>query len=389
MLPAMRRRTFLVRLGRVGLGSCVLALTPRPSHAKSKILVEDLKVVIPKLMEESTVPGLSIALLDQGEMLSSMGFGVRDNTTKDLVDQETLFEAASVSKTVFAYAVMKLCETGVLDLDRPLVKYGAKPLLEGDSRMEQITARHVLSHTSGFQDFRSRKQPLKIHFTPGEKFLYSGEGYYYLQSAMTHLTGQVEAGDCAKYESDFEVCGTDFDPYLKRTLLQPFGMKTSGYLWSDILAKHSASPHDVAGRPSPKKKPRSPDVARYGACGGLHTTATEYAKFLMEIVNPKPSDAFRLTAKSLREMVRPQIRLPELEKIDGADSWAIGWAVQERKTGPVLVHSGGQAGFQSLTMVSLERKSGFIALTNSDNGWKIFHNPVFSELMNQVLVGPV
>ena len=384
----MRRRTFLVKSSRAALGSCLLPLTTRGAQSKSKMLVADLEAVIPKLMQESVVPGLSIALVDGGKLLCRRAFGVKDNATKALVDHETLFEAASVSKTVFAYAVMKLCEKGVLNLDTPLLKYGAKPLLEGDPRVEQITARHVLSHTSGFQDFRSRKEPLKIHFAPGEKFLYSGEGYYYLQSVVTHLTGHVDPKDCAKYECDLEVCGTDIDPYLKRNLLQPFGMKASGYLWNDILAKHSASPHDAEGRLSAKKRPKPPDVARYGSCGGLHTTATEYAKFLIEIVNPKESDAFRLTRNSLDEMLRPQIKLPETEKIDGADSWALGWAVQERKTGNVIVHSGGQAGIQSLTMASVERKSGFIVLTNSDNGWKVFHNPAFGELMDRLLASP-
>jgi CubicO group peptidase (beta-lactamase class C family) len=351
------------------------------------MLVAALEAVIPKLMEGSAVPGLSIALVEDGQLLWRRAFGVRDNITKAPVRHETLFEAASVSKTAFAYAVMKLCENGVLNLDTPLVKYGAPPLLEGDPRTEQITARHVLSHTSGFQDFRSRKEPLKIHFSPGEKFLYSGEGYYYLQSAVTHLTGHVDRNDCAKYECDLEVCGTDIEAYLKRTLLQPFGMEASGYLWNDILAEHSASPHDAEGRPSAKKRPRPPDVARYGSCGGLHTSATEYAKFLIEIVNPKESAAFRLTRNSLDEMLRPQIKLPKTEKIDGADSWALGWAVQERKTGNVIVHSGGQAGFQSLTMASVGRKSGFIVLTNSDTGWKVFHNPAFGELMDRLLAG--
>jgi CubicO group peptidase (beta-lactamase class C family) len=336
-------------------------------------------------MQESVVPGLSIALVEEGRLLWQRAFGIRDNATKAPIDDETLFEAASVSKTVFAYLVMKLCDNGVLNLDAPLVKYGVPPLLEDDPRMEQITARHVLSHTSGFQDFRSRSEPLKIHFTPGEKFLYSGEGYYYLQSVVTHLTGHVDRNDCAKYECDLEVCGTDIDAYLKRTLLHPFVMRESGYLWNETLAKHSARPHDGDGNPSVKKKPRPPDVARYGACGGLHTTPTEYAKFLIEVIDPKRSDTSRLTRKTLGEMLRPQIKLTENQQIDGANSWALGWAVQQRKTGNVIVHSGGQVGFQSLTMASVDRKSGFIVLTNSDNGWKVFHNAAFAELVDRLL----
>ncbi len=336
-------------------------------------------------MEEAIVPGLSIALIEDGKLLWRRGFGVKDSASKEPVDNETVFEAASVSKTVFAYAVMKLCEKGVLDLDRPLTKYAAKPFLEGDPRLDLITARHVLSHTSGFQDFRSRQDPLKIHFTPGEKFLYSGEGYYYLQSVVTHLTGQVNPKDCAKYEAGLEVCATDIDPYIKRNLLTPFGMTSSGYVWNDTFEKHAARPHDVEGKPFAKKKPTATDAARYASCGGLHTTPTDYAKFLSEIVDPKESDAFRLSKKILKEMFRPQVKLAEGAKIDGADSWALGWAIQERKTGNVIVHSGGQAGFRSLTMASVERKSAFIILTNGDNGGRVIYNQTLGEALNLLL----
>jgi CubicO group peptidase (beta-lactamase class C family) len=127
------------------------------------------------------------------------------------------------------------------------------------------------------------------------------------------------------------------------------------------------------------------DAARYASAGGLHTTATDYAKFLMEIIAPKTSDAYRLSQKSLNELLRPQVKLDAQQHIDGATAWALGWAIQERKTGNVIVHSGGQDGFKSLTMASVDRKSGFIVLTNGDNGWKVFHNETFQHWMDRLL----
>ena len=347
----------------------------------------DLEQLIPKLMEEFVVPGASIAVIKDARLFWRRGFGVKDSATKAPVDNDTVFEAASVSKTVFAYAALKLCEKGVIGLDTPLTKYTPKPFLEGDARLALITARRVLSHTTGLQDFRSGSEPLKIHFTPGEKFLYSGEGYCYLQSVMSHLAGRENSKECAKYEADLEVCATDIDVYLKRNLLSPFGMNSSGYVWNDTFAKHAARPHDVAGKPFAKAKPTATDAARYAAVGGLHTTPSDYAKFLLEVLNPKASDAFRLNKKSHQEMLRPHIKLAEGEKIDDADAWALGWAIQQRKTGNVILHSGGQAGFRSLTMASVNRKSGFIILTNSDNGGKVIFNPAFAAILNQVLVG--
>jgi CubicO group peptidase (beta-lactamase class C family) len=149
---------------------------------------------------------------------------------------------------------MKLCEKGVLNLDTPLTRYTAKRFLAGDPRLDLITARHVLSHTGGFQNWRSEKEPLKIHFTPGEKYLYSGEGYYYLQSVVTHLTGHVNRKDCAKYTDDLNVCATDIEAYIKANLLTPFQMASSGCVWNDTFARRMARPHDESGKPTENKK---------------------------------------------------------------------------------------------------------------------------------------
>jgi len=397
MVHRMRRREFLVETSRAALSSCLLPLVARAqgnqksaelkSGTSSGNLIADLERLLPKLMEEAVVPGLSIAIIKDAKLLWRRGFGVKDSATKEPVDNDTVFEAASVSKTVFAYAVMKLCEKGVIGLDTPLTKYTPTPFLEGDRRLELITARHVLSHTSGFQDWRSGEKPLKIHSTPGEKFSYSGEGYYYLQSVVTHLTGRVNPKTCAKYEADLKVCATDIDAYMKGNLFVPFAMASSGYVWNDTLEKHAAVSHDSGGKPSAKKKPTATDAARYASAGGLHTTPTDYARFLIEIVDPKESDAFRLNKKSHQEMVRPQVKLDEQQKIDGASSWALGWAIQERETGNVIVHSGGQDGFRSLAMASVERKSGFIILTNGDNGGKVINNQTLGGVMNRLFAG--
>ncbi len=351
--------------------------------------IADLESLIPKLMDEAVVPGLSIALVREGKLLWRRGFGFKDSATKEPVDKDTVFEAASISKTVFAYAVMKLCAKGVIDLDTPLTHYTSERFLEDDPRLERITARHVLSHTSGFQDWRSKAEPLQIHFTPGEKFLYSGEGYYYLQSVVTRLTGHVNRNHCAQYEAGLEICATDIDPYMKRNLFGPFGMSSSGYVWNATFEKHTARPHDSNGKPFAKKKPTATDAARYASAGGLHTTATDYAEFLLEIVNPKQPDAFRLSKQSLKEMLRPQVKLDEQQKIDGASSWGLGWAIQEKQNGNVIVHSGGQDGFRSLTMASVENKSGFIILTNGDNGANVLHDPTLAERLNLFLAGSV
>src|SRR5260370_24464565 len=178
----MRRSELLRESGGAVLGSALLPLVASSQENESKdgtswkTLITDLEKQIPKLLVENFVPGLAIVLIKNGEVSWRRGFGVKDSAAEKPVDDDIMFEAASMGKPVFAYAVMKLCERGLLDLDTPLTKYTPERYLEGESRLDLITARQVLSHTSGFQNWRSEKEPLKIHFTPGEKFLYSDEG---------------------------------------------------------------------------------------------------------------------------------------------------------------------------------------------------------------------
>lgn len=389
-----KRRQFLLN---GGLGAVSWALMPRFSRAQqspasdragaaqsNSNLVTELERLIPGLMQQFNIPGVSIAIVTDATLHWRRGFGVKSRDSKAPVNHDTMFEAASISKTVFAYAVMKLCESGVIGLDTPLTRYSKQPFLNGDPRLELITPRHVLSHTTGFQDWRSGSEPIRIHFKPGTKFRYSGEGYFYLQSVVTQLTGRVDKKECANYEAGLEVCATDIDAYLKARLLEPFGMRASGYVWNDAFEAHAAQPHDNEGKPFAKAKPTASSAARYASAGGLHTTPTDYSKFLIEILDSKSADAWRLNQGSLAEMLRPQVKLDPQTKIDGASSWALGWAVRERANGNCIVHSGGQAGFQCLTVASREKKSGFIIMTNSDNGWKLFHDEKFVETTNRL-----
>jgi CubicO group peptidase (beta-lactamase class C family) len=386
----MRRREFLAGSGRAAIGLGVLSFagcsstgqTSAPGKSKNarRALIADLEEQLPKLMEANKVPGLSMVIIQDGKMVWRRGFGVRDAESRAPVDHETVFEAGSMSKPVFAYRVLKLCEMGVLDLDTPLTRYTPERFLEGDPRLELITARHVLSHTSGFQNWRSKEKALTIHFTPGHQFRYSGEGYFYLQSVVTHLTGNVDRNDCTTYEAGLKVCATDFDPHMKANLLLPFGMASSGYVWSETLQKHAARPHSPDGKPLEKKKPSRRNVARYGSAGGLHASPTDYAKFLIEVINPKPADAYRLKQESLEEMTRAHVKTTE--GIGG--SWALGWQVP--KAG-VIGHGGYNTGFHSYAMASREAKCGYVVMTNGDGAEGIIKWLWREDLMARVMGG--
>jgi phosphatidylglycerol:prolipoprotein diacylglycerol transferase len=196
---ALHRRTRIAVSGAVAI-AVGLACSSGASR-ESPVELRELEALIPQLMREAAVPGVSVAVVRDAKVVWHREYGVRDAASGAPVDSNSVFAAASVSKTVFAYAVMQLVDRGVLALDTPLTSYTTDRILDGDPRLDLVTARHVLTHSSGLPNFRSGAEPLRIHFAPGEKYQYSGEGFWYLQSVLTRLAGAVDAQPCAEFEA--------------------------------------------------------------------------------------------------------------------------------------------------------------------------------------------
>ena len=161
-------------------------------------------------------------------------FGAANAEEKNPVTDETIFEAASLSKIVTAYAALKLVDEGKLDLDRPLNQYlGNNYDVPNDQRINLITARHVLSHSSGFPNWRPQDSTnLPILFKPGEKFSYSGEGFVYLSKVMEKITS------------------VKFDEYIKKTVFDPLQMKQSSFIWLDSYKTLHVYRHNWLGEKS-------------------------------------------------------------------------------------------------------------------------------------------
>lgn len=336
------------------------------SPSSCRAWIRTLETRIPNLMQETSVPGLSLVLIRDAKIYWRRGFGVRDAETRQPVDDDTVFEAASMSKSVFAYVVMKLSEQRVIDLDTPLTKYTNTRYVSNDPRLDLITARLVLMHSTGFPNWRSADRPMAINFIPGRKFSYSGEGYSYLQSVITHLTGHVDSNHCDAYESGVRFCATDIADYMQTRLLRPFHMNSSTYLWSEQLAKNLARPHGEHGEPQSFHKTTMVDAARYASAGGLMTTPTDFAKFLIEVIQPHPADEFHLSRKSRDEMIRAQIAVGNYGGY--SVSWGLGWRIVRKGQHELIGHGGANPGFQCFAQVSPSRKSGFVIMTNADSG---------------------
>ncbi len=182
----------------------------------SKASIQRLEKDIPKLMKEADLPGFSIALIRDGKLVWTKDFGLRNAETQEPITEKTIFEAASLSKPVFAYAVLKLADEGKIDLDVPLNKYlGNNYEVGADERLNKITARRVLSHTTGFPNWRNRDATtLPILFTPGERFSYSGEGFEYLRKVIEHIAKKP------------------LEDFMKKMVFLPLKMNSSTYVWN-------------------------------------------------------------------------------------------------------------------------------------------------------------
>jgi CubicO group peptidase (beta-lactamase class C family) len=151
----------------------------------SHISAGDLEQYVAALMDSAGVMGLQMAIINDGRVVYSHEFGLRSRTSGLPPDEKTVFAGLSFSKTIFAYLVMQLIEDSLLDLDRPLLDYLDKPVgeyprwrdLAGDDRLREITARRVLTHTTGWPNLRMLMEGGNLGFIypPGEWFSYSGE----------------------------------------------------------------------------------------------------------------------------------------------------------------------------------------------------------------------
>ncbi len=331
-----------------------------PLRRVNEATVRELEKSVPELMKKADVPGVSLALIKDGKTYWAHSFGVRNTTTQQPVTNDTVFEAASLSKPVFTYAVLKLADQGKIDLDAPLTQYlpGSYDV-SGDDRINQITARIVLSHRTGFPNWRGNG-PLKIYFRPGERFSYSGEGFVYLGKVVEHITGMP------------------LNDFMKRMVFDPLGMTSSSYLWRPDYEQRAATGHDGEGQVREKYKPREVNTA-----ASLHTTAADYARFMEAILN-----GTGLKPATRKAMLTAQVAVdPECTNCTDREPkarskevfWGLGVGLQKTPQGESFWHWGGNGAFKCYMLAYVRQKTGLIMFTNSENGLAIREDVVDAE----------
>lgn len=323
---------------------------PLKTDADNQKLIAELKMLIPVLMKEAGIPGMSIAVIKDGKIIWTEGFGIKNTKTGEAVTKDTIFEAASLTKPFFAYMAMQLVESGELDLDKPLMEYLPKEDLvkkyirhpwdlEGFNRdwFSRITARLVLSHSSGLPHGEPRR-PLPILFEPGSRYKYSADGYQYLQQVIEHLKGEP------------------LKDLMVKAALEPLGMKHSSMVWQDRYEAQAAVGHDVFGETNGRFRKRK----RAMAAASLYTTAEDYARFVIALLND-----VGMKKETIAKMLTPEI------DVDEDVFWGLGFGLEKTSNGKAFWQWGDYGIFRNYIIAYKEKKIGVVYLTNSFNGLSI------------------
>lgn len=348
------RRGAALALERIDRPAWLLA----PSWESTVATIERLT---PLLMTELHVPGVSMALVRDRKVAWTRSWGVADVRTGTPVTSETLFEAASMTKPVFAVSVLKLVEQGRIDLDRPLSQVVAPPTVPFQQERLRITPRMVLSHTSGLPNWRKggeeRDGPLPVLFAPGSKFGYSGEAIYQLQRVVEKVTGEP------------------IEEYTRRTLFTPLGMTGTSYVWTAELDSRLASGHEADGTFLARAR-----YAHANAAYSLVTTAPDYARFLVALLDPEGASPNGLSRASVSSMLRHEVRVDVRDPIErpgrarGTEVfWGLGWSLNATAGGDVVHHGGAnRTGFRCFAQFSPSRGTGLVILTNGLGGGELW-----------------
>jgi CubicO group peptidase (beta-lactamase class C family) len=302
--------------------------------------------MLAQLRAATDVPGIAASIIRNGQLKCTICSGVRDVRSPLLVDEATVFDAASLSKPVFAHAVLQLADQAVLSLDAPIADY-LPGYLRPDALASSITARHVLSHSAGLPNWRNDRFLLKPYFPPGDRFSYSGEGFLYLQKAVEALTGEKLHG------------------LAERLVLGPFGMTRSSFVWDWRFDQNRAAPHDEFGNPTVAWKPGEGNAA-----STLQTTAADYARFLLHVL-----DGSRLRPETSALWLRPHIEVrhampqsldAEPQDVETGVAWGLGWGLEPNEE--TFFHWGNNGAFKAFTVGSVRSRDALVCFMNGASG---------------------
>ena len=312
-------------------------------------------------MKHFDVPGVSIAVIENGKVAWARGYGVRDLETNTPVNAETVFQAASISKPVTAIAALKFVEMGKLDLDEDVNQKLVSWKVPENSltAKEKVTLRRILTHragltTSGFPGYMAgdaiptvvqildgikpaNTEAVRVDILPQSQARYSGGGFTVMQQLLV------------------DVGGKPFPQQLHEMVLKPIGMTRSAFVQplAGPLAANASSAHN-AGKVVKGKYHTYPELA----AAGLWTTPTDLARFAIELQQAAAGKSSRvLSQKMAQEMLTSH-----------GDNWGLSVVLQGKGVLQRFMHSGSNQGFNCHMLAFKETGAGVVIMTNANSG---------------------
>ena len=338
----------------------------------------ELQEQIPQFMKQWGLTHMSMAVFQNGAVWD------KQFVTSGADDALTVFEAGSLSKPLAAVLALQLQNQGRFSLDKPLAHYWLPKELEAVDGAQDITARHVLSHASGLQNWRFQAQDrLKLSFKPGAGFSYSGEGYVWLQQVMEHLTG---AG---------------YSDLIANQVLKPLGMSNSNFCYdSRIFAKmtpgyqRNNEPGDNYGARIGRafeqiakaenqtlsswnmqkvlsefqnvepNLPALPVFVSPNAAGSLASTTEDYIGFIKALMQYDPG--IGLSEQDYNQLFMKQ------SEVSTSISWGLGWGLAQEAARQLVFHTAETRFFKGVAVLDRPAKRALVILTNGANGDRVY-----------------
>ncbi|WP_144283577.1 serine hydrolase [Chryseobacterium echinoideorum] len=309
---------------------------------KTEISIFDNDSQIKKWLTENKVPTLGIGIIEDGKLKQIKIFG---EITKGITaPYNTIFNVASLTKPVTAIVALKLVSAGKWNLDEPLYKFWNDPDIADDPRSKKITTRLILSHQTGFPNWRwmDENKKLSFHFDPGTQYQYSGEGMEYLRRALEK-----------KFNKSLQQLASEL-------IFEPLKMTDTRYVWDkNIDTSRLARGYDKNGNTYEEVK-----NIHSNAADDLLTTIEDYGNFLVSVIN---GDG--LTKEVFKEMTSEQVSTTK------GKHFGLGFEIYDLGNGEfALSHGGSDDGVQTIFFILPKNKNGIVIFTNSDTGGNIYKN---------------
>ncbi len=319
-----------------------------------EVSTDSINTFLKSRMDSLNIPGLSIAVINDSKVVYHKNFGFANVEKKLPVTNKTIFEAASISKSVFAFFVMQFVEEGKLDLDKPLYEYLPYEDIANDERYKKITARMVLSHRSGFPNWRENEddKKLKIKFDPGTAYEYSGEGYQYLAMVLK----KIENTDWNGLEALFQ-----------KKVAEPLKMEHTVFIPTSYTEKNKAEPYNNQGEWIDLKNDYwyKKDKGKFVAPSSMLTEPIDFSKWMIGLMNNKI-----LSKESYSELLKHHSKI-STSSTGISVYYALGFLTADKVYSNTYFHGGNNAGFTCSYLIETEKKWGYILFTNSEYGEKL------------------